>query len=68
MKSDFDALKSRIPSIDADSEVFVICRYGNDSQLATRLLKEKFKIKNVKDVKGGFFKYIDDINPALPKY
>lgn len=68
MEGELTKLKDEIPDIGIDSEVIVMCRYGNDSQLATRLLKDKFGISNVKDVKGGFFKYIDEINPRLPKY
>ena len=61
-------LQDEIPRIKQDSEVVVLCRYGNDSQIATRLLKDEFKIPNVRDVKGGFFKYIDEIDPSIPKY
>lgn len=68
LPADLNNLQSKIPHLSADSEVLVLCRYGNDSQLATRLLKDKFNLKDVKDVKGGFFKYIDEINPSLPKY
>ncbi|CUS21803.1 LAQU0S04e01134g1_1 [Lachancea quebecensis] len=68
MEGDMSLLQNKIPDIHNESEVLVMCRYGNDSQLATRLLKDKFNIMKVKDVRGGFFKYIDDINPSLPKY
>ena len=68
MEGDMARLKDEIPEINEKSEVLVMCRYGNDSQLATRLLKDKFEIPNVKDIRGGLFKYIDDIDPSLPKY
>ncbi|SCU79785.1 LADA_0B03136g1_1 [Lachancea dasiensis] len=68
MDGSIAALQSQIPNIHGQSEVLVMCRHGNDSQLATRILKDQFKIANVRDVRGGFFKYIDDINPTLPKY
>lgn len=68
MEGDFNKLKQVIPIIEKTSELLVMCRYGNDSQLATRLLKDQFQIGNVRDIKGGYFKYIDDINPELPKY
>lgn len=61
-------LQSEIPNIDENSDVVVMCRYGNDSQLATRLLKDKFGISNVKDVSGGYFKYIEEIDPSIPQY
>ena len=68
MNGNLNQLRSEIPSITENSEVLVICRYGNDSQIATKLLKNKFHITNVKDVKGGLFKYIDDVNSSIPKY
>ncbi|SCV06121.1 LANO_0H22562g1_1 [Lachancea nothofagi CBS 11611] len=68
MEGDITRLQSCIPTVHRQSEVLVICRHGNDSQLATRLLKDQFNITNVRDVRGGFFKYIDDMNPSLPKY
>lgn len=68
MDGDFAKLRSKIPPVSKEKEVLVMCRHGNDSQLATRLLKDQFKIRNVRDIKGGFFKYIDNVNPSLPKY
>ncbi|SCU85765.1 LAME_0D02674g1_1 [Lachancea meyersii CBS 8951] len=68
MEGDISQLKSEIPTISGDSEVLVMCRYGNDSQQATRILKDNFNLSNVRDVQGGFFKYIDEVNPKLPKY
>ncbi|CEP60671.1 Uba4p LALA0_S01e16314g [Lachancea lanzarotensis] len=68
MDGDMSQLKREIPTVGAQSEVLVLCRHGNDSQLATRILKDQFHLKNVRDVKGGLFKYIDEINPAIPKY
>ncbi|KAH3688775.1 hypothetical protein WICPIJ_000241 [Wickerhamomyces pijperi] len=68
MDGDISTLQSRIPNINKNSEVVVLCRYGNDSQLATRMLKDEFGITNVKDVAGGFFKYIDDVDQSIPKY
>lgn len=68
MDGSLEELQKYIPQVKKDSEIIVMCRFGNDSRLATRLLKDDFKIANVKDVAGGFFKYIDDINQTLPKY
>ncbi|GMM58785.1 Uba4 protein [Maudiozyma humilis] len=68
MDGSLDELQKHIPSVSKDSDIVVLCRFGNDSQLATRLLKDDFGINNVKDVQGGFFKYIDDIDPSIPKY
>ncbi|KAH3900230.1 Uba4p SCDLUD_003201 [Saccharomycodes ludwigii] len=68
MNGDLTLLKREIPEVNKDSEIIVICRRGNDSRLATRLLKDQFEIPNVKDVIGGFFRYIDEIDPQIPKY
>lgn len=68
MDGSIDKLKAKIPQLNKDSELLVLCRYGNDSQIATRLLKDNFKLSNVKDIKGGFFSYIDEIDPSIPKY
>lgn len=68
MNGSVDKLRERIPHLNDNSELLVLCRYGNDSQIATRLLKDVFKISNVKDIKGGFFSYIDEIDPSIPKY
>lgn len=67
-KNDWTKLKSSVPEIEKTSEVVVFCRHGNESRLATRVLKDEFGIANTKDVIGGFFKYIDDVDPSLPKY
>ncbi|CCE64379.1 hypothetical protein TPHA_0H01730 [Tetrapisispora phaffii CBS 4417] len=68
MHGSLDKLKERIPQLQENTNLVVLCRFGNDSQLATRIFKDEFKIKSVKDVKGGFFKYIDNINQDIPKY
>ncbi|SMN19681.1 similar to Saccharomyces cerevisiae YHR111W UBA4 Protein that activates Urm1p before its conjugation to proteins (urmylation) [Maudiozyma saulgeensis] len=68
MDGSLEQLQKIIPDVNEKSEVVVMCRFGNDSRLATRLLKDEFKIKNVKDIAGGFFKYIDDIDQKIPKY
>lgn len=67
-KGDLNKLKAVIPDLNEDSEVVLFCRHGNDSRLATRELKDKFGIKNTKDVIGGFFEYINQIDPSIPKY
>lgn len=68
MDGELEKLRAHIPNINKDSEVVVMCRYGNDSRLATRLLIDRFGIPSVKDVSGGLFKYIDKVDPSIPKY
>ena len=68
MNGDIRKLQNLIPTLDTKSEVVVICRRGNDSQLATRILRDDFHLEDVKDIKGGLFEYIDTIDPSIPKY
>lgn len=68
MEGSMKKLKQTIPDVTEDSEILVLCRHGNESQVATRLLKDEFKIDNVKDIQGGYFAYIDNIDPSIPKY
>ncbi|ODQ81583.1 hypothetical protein BABINDRAFT_159855 [Babjeviella inositovora NRRL Y-12698] len=48
--------------------IYVVCRFGNDSQLATRLLKERAGLKRVWDVKGGVSRWADVVDLKFPKY
>lgn len=47
--------------------VYVVCRLGNDSQLAVRLL-QKHGITNARDISGGLYKWATDIDPNFPIY
>lgn len=48
-------------------EVFVVCRRGNDSQLAVRYLAEKLSIK-AKDLIGGLHAWTHQIDENFPIY
>ena len=50
--------------------VLVICRRGNDSQLAVKTLQEKLDCfpAIIKDVKGGLTAWTGHIDPDFPKY
>lgn len=52
---------------DITKNVFTICRYGNDSQHATRLLNDKFNLKT-KDISGGLTMWSTKVDPTLPTY
>lgn len=56
------------PNFSKDTETFVICRYGNDSQIAAKKLKEKFGFSKVKDIKGGINKWSEEIDSNIPQY
>jgi adenylyltransferase/sulfurtransferase len=47
--------------------ICVLCKHGNDSQLAVKLLLEN-GIQNCFDVIGGLNEYSNQINPTFPKY
>lgn len=49
-------------------KVYVICRYGNDSQVAAKKLIQELKFPHVFDVKGGLNKWSEDVDPTVPKY
>jgi len=50
--------------------IIMMCRRGNASQKAVRLLKNRIKNDNilVKDIIGGLEKWAKDIDPNLPMY
>ena len=63
--------------------VYVVCRRGNDSQIAVQLLKDYFEKQSlsggpggpgdalsivVKDVVGGLSLWTDEVDSQFPKY
>ncbi|KAG5520078.1 hypothetical protein PMAC_001154 [Pneumocystis sp. 'macacae'] len=54
--------------IDINKEIYIICRSGNDSQLAVKLLREKFNILTAKDVIGGLKSWSTLVNNEFPIY
>ncbi|XP_030902831.2 adenylyltransferase and sulfurtransferase MOCS3 [Melopsittacus undulatus] len=52
--------------------VYVICKLGNDSQKAVRILQEltvkEFASVLAKDIKGGLMAWATKIDPAFPQY
>ncbi|KAK2145588.1 hypothetical protein LSH36_670g01043 [Paralvinella palmiformis] len=60
-----------IPQADRPkTSVFVVCRQGNDSQVAVKLLKEKLKQLpiSIKDIKGGLKAWARHIDRSFPEY
>lgn len=47
--------------------VYVVCRLGNDSQLAVQIL-QKHGIENARDIAGGLYKWATDIDDTFPIY
>ena len=56
--------------------VYVVCRRGNDSQLAVQLLREEVKVReeeasagvSIQDIAGGLAEWADTVDPLFPKY
>lgn len=70
LNAPFESLRNHLPEISSfaqDKEVVVICRRGNDSQLAVNELKQA-GMTHVKDLIGGLLKYADQVDPTIPKY
>ncbi|KJE96184.1 molybdopterin synthase sulfurylase [Capsaspora owczarzaki ATCC 30864] len=49
-------------------EVVLVCRRGNDSQLAARLLKSTLGLDQVVDIAGGLEEWSRCVDPDLPMY
>lgn len=52
---------------DKDTEVVVVCRYGNDSQRAVHKLDE-MGYTNVCDIVGGLRLWSQQVDPTIPEY
>ena len=52
------------------ASVYILCRRGNDSQVAVTLLKEEFSDREltIKNIDGGLECWADTIDPLFPKY
>ncbi|XP_062584321.1 adenylyltransferase and sulfurtransferase MOCS3-like isoform X2 [Saccostrea cucullata] len=67
------SLKSHIQSRSAGQEffpVYVVCRRGNDSQIAVQKLKNHFKSDSIhfKDITGGLYAWAKHIDTNFPVY
>ncbi|KAF2839456.1 Molybdopterin-synthase sulfurtransferase [Patellaria atrata CBS 101060] len=55
-----------------DASIYVICRLGNDSQLAVQKMKEyglgKGSERFIADIKGGFSSWREMVDPTFPDY
>jgi len=55
---------------DKTREIVVVCRRGNDSQLAVQSLKTKFAGRNIqiRDIVGGLHSWARTVDPTFPIY
>lgn len=56
-----------VRNLAVSKDILVVCRAGNDSQIAARLFKDH-GIANVVDLVGGMNSYSATVNPSLPRY
>ncbi|KAF7989780.1 hypothetical protein HCN44_008454 [Aphidius gifuensis] len=67
-------LIQKILELDEKQNVYLICRRGNDSQRATKLLRDSLKnttnidLKRIKDIAGGINAWSRVIDPSFPIY
>ncbi|CAG8483626.1 6806_t:CDS:10 [Cetraspora pellucida] len=60
-----DLIQQSLPSTAAP--VYIICRRGNDSQLAVQTLKKVLQ-GEIKDVVGGLYRWAKDVDREFPIY
>jgi len=54
--------------VDRSTQVYVICRLGNDSQVAADALRKANSNLSIKDVIGGLKSWAKDIDNKFPVY
>jgi adenylyltransferase/sulfurtransferase len=52
----------------ASVDTYVVCRLGNDSQLAAEALRSSSQSGSVKDLLGGLVGWAENVDPAFPVY
>ena len=52
----------------SELDTYIICRLGNDSQIAAESLRQVKGAGIVKDVIGGLKAWSKQVNPYLPQY
>lgn len=61
-------IREKIQNNNENVPVFLLCRRGNDSQLAVQHLKEKVKDIEFKDIIGGLYAWHYQIDETFPIY
>lgn len=52
----------------SELDTYIICRLGNDSQIAAESLRQVKGVGIVKDVIGGLKAWSKQVDPHLPQY
>jgi len=60
-------LPQRLDELDRDDEIVVHCKSGGRSARAVALLRER-GFRHASNLTGGILRWINDIDPALPRY
>ncbi|KAI6197089.1 hypothetical protein M3Y94_01183900 [Aphelenchoides besseyi] len=68
--ADRSSIETKLKERKEQSDVFVICHRGNDSQLAVKLLQEKLSESGIRfrDVIGGLDAFARDVDSKFPIY
>lgn len=62
-------LLSSPETVPASDEVIVVCKKGNDSQVAAAALRKRLgETSRVRDVRGGLIAWARDVDPEFPMY
>ena len=64
---ELSSLKNELKGFDPHKKTYVICRFGNDSQLSTKLLLKR-NFNDVQDVIGGLDSWKKNVDPDFPSY
>ncbi|KAF2764200.1 hypothetical protein EJ03DRAFT_282503 [Teratosphaeria nubilosa] len=61
-----NALRSGV-FLEPDKDHYVVCRFGNDSQLAAQTVRKRLGL-SIKDIQGGFKAWRDEVDGTWPDY
>jgi adenylyltransferase/sulfurtransferase len=68
LPNELEKVKARLEG-QADRPLYIMCRRGNDSQPAVRILQENGIMGGeAKDIVGGLERWSNTIDPDFPKY
>jgi len=59
---------SCLPPRGDSEEIYVVCRLGNDSQIAAEALRKEIENITIKDVIGGLRSWSKDVDTNFPIY
>jgi sulfur-carrier protein adenylyltransferase/sulfurtransferase len=63
-----NTIEEKYALINKHLPVVLYCKTGVRSALAVKRLVSEFKFDNLSNLSGGILKWIDDVDPSLPRY